>query len=296
VVKGQEYCPRHLKNPNPFKDITPTRIYTRSEKVAALKIQKRWRRFIGRTRFRRQGPIANCMDLANNETEIMTLESVTEIPPIYRFTYRDENSLFWGFDLRTLHAYTGKGVVIKNPYTCEAFPERTNQLLRTRIKFLISRSCPITYMTTDILTTDQVWNNHVLDIFLKIEELGYLVNCDWFHDMTVFKHRAFYKKLYILWYRSLNLTQKQRDAIIPGHRFKESNPFVHTPEEADLVKMAKPLKWWRKKTLSTINLFVSKATEKENRSLGALYCLMAFVSISSHAGEAFPWLVDSVPN
>jgi len=285
-----------MKNPNPFKLAKPTRIYTRSEKAAAIIIQKRWRRFIGLVRFRRQGPIANCMDLANNDSELMTLESVTEIPPIYRFTYRDDQGLFWAFDLRTLHAYTGKGVAIQNPYTREGFPEKTTQLLRTRMKYLISRGIPIIHTSTDVLTAEQVWNNHVLDIFLKIEELGYLVNCDWFHDLTVLTHRAFYRKLFNLWMRSLNLSQKQRDAVIPGHRFKENNPFIHTPEEADLMKIAKPLKWWRKKTLSIINLFVTRAVEKENRSLGALYCLMAFVSISPDAASAFPWLADSVPS
>jgi hypothetical protein len=269
-------------------------MYTRSEKTAALKIQKRWRRFIGRARFRRQGPIANCIELANNDTELMTLESVTEIPPIYRFTYWDTKH-FWGFDLRTLQVYAGKGVALTNPYTREPLPEKTNALLRKRIKFLISRACPITHTSTDVLTADQVWNNHVLDIFLKIEELGYLVNCDWFHNLTPQTHKAFYRRLFILWTRSLNLSQKQRDTVIPGHRFKEFNPFLHTPEEAELIKMAKPLKWWRKKNLAVINLFVTRAAEKENRSLGALYCLMTFVTISSEAAGAFPWLVGAVP-
>jgi hypothetical protein len=298
TVDGKLYCQRHIKNPNPFKNIKLdiTRAFTRRERVAGEKIVKRWRKYIVRHRFRQQGSIANCISLANNDTELFTLESVTTIPPVYRFTYRDDRAIFWIFDIRTIQQYMGKGEVLKNPYTREVFPEATMMAIRSRIAYLISKKWPIVHSDTKGLTPEQVWNQHVLDIFLKIEDLGYLVNCDWFHNLTMAKHRDFYRKLYTLWNRSLHLTQKQRDAVIPGNRQKETNPFLINPDESMPALAAKPLKWWRKKNIHIIQLFVTKAKEKENRSLGALYCLMALVSISGDAASAFPWLADAVPN
>ena len=192
TLKDKEYCSRHIKNPRPFGKLKEARIYTRRERVAADKIYMAWHKYISRLRFRQQGPIANCIDLANNETEIFTLEPVTTIPPIYRFTYRDEKHMFWGFDIRTIQQYTGKGAILKNAYTCEALPEAVVAKIRSRIKYLIGKKCPLIHTEIKTLSSEQIWNQNVLDIFLKIEELGYLVNSDWFHEMTIMKHRAFY--------------------------------------------------------------------------------------------------------
>jgi hypothetical protein len=287
---GKEFCSRHQKNPRPFA-AAPTPPATRRQTTAAILLQKIWRHRQARRRFSQQGPIACCIELANNETELYTLEPVTAIPLPYRFTYCDQKGHFWAFDIRTLREYMAKGARVKNPYTCDEFPETTMQALNKRVKYLLEKKWALSHVTEDALTPDQLWRQHVLDVFLTIEGLGYLVNCEWFLELSVLDHREFYKFFYNLWHYRLQITQAERDKILPGWRRADRNPFTMRPDEIQILTVGKPQKWWRKRNLHVIQVFVTAAAEKERRSLGALYSLMSLVAVSEAAAEAFPWLV-----
>ena len=265
----------------------------RRETAAATLLQKVWRRRQARCRFRQQGPITCCIELANNDTELYTLEPVTAIPLPFRFTYQDGKGHFWAFDIRTLREYMAKGARIKNPYTCEEFTEAALTLLHARVTYLLQKHWVLTHTPETDLTPDQRWQQHVLDVFLKIEELGYLVNSDWFMDLSVLEHREFYKTFYMLWHYHLQITQKDRDKILPGWRRADRNPFLMRPDEIVRLTVGKPQKWWRKRNLHVIQTFVTASAEKECRSLGALYSLMSLVAVSEDAAEAYPWLVSA---
>ena len=52
--------------------------------------------------------------------------------------------------------------------------------------------------------------------------------------------------------------------------------------------------WWEKQNLNLISSFVTRAQDKENKKLGAMYVLMALVQVSSTAARALPWVTENL--
>jgi hypothetical protein len=291
-----DYCLRHCKNPKPFSEVvkqtplsldampSPSKL---SQKAAKL-IQKRWRLFIPLHRFSSQGPAANALDLAVNETELYSMDPATAIPPVYRFSFSDERKSIWLFDIRTLAHSMATGFAQKNPYTRDPLSKAALDKLYKRIEWLRIRKYQIRHAKSDILTEEQVWNQKVLDVFLKIEALGYYVSCDWFHQMTLGDHKRFYSWLYSLWEWRLTLTHAQKEQIVPGYLMASSRLFRYPAHEMEYKERG----WWQKLNLSIISAMTTRAVEVESRKLGALYVIMALTRVLNVVAESFPWISD----
>ena len=285
------YCSRHYKNPRPFKKKMteteqPTRYNPRQQK-ALKRIQSFWRRRAPYMRFRSQGPAVNARDLAVNDTELYSMENVNTIPSLYFISFSDARKGIWIFDIRTLVHSMATGYPSQNPYTRTEFTERAKGIIHRRIEWLRSRKYQILHTNTDVLTPEQAWKQIVLDIFLKIEALGYYVSCEWFHDMNASAHTVFYKKLFDLWTWRLGLTRAQQEEIVPGHASGAQRLF--RIDVSDTLEKSKV--WWQKKNISIIEAFITRAQDKEKQKMGALYVLMALVQVSPPAAQALPWIV-----
>ena len=113
-----DYCSRHYKNPRPFhaKTAIVTRTYTRSDHASIKRIQAIWRKKTPMRRYRLQGPAANAIDLAMNQTELYSLESIRSIPTPYFISFADARNCIWAFDIRTISYLCSRSKNIKNPY------------------------------------------------------------------------------------------------------------------------------------------------------------------------------------
>ena len=282
-----DYCLRHYKNPRPFrpKASDSPRVYTRSENTAIKRIQRFWRRITPLIRMRHQGPAANCLALAMNETELYSLDTLCSIPKPYMISISDARKSIWVFDIRTLVHSMATGFPSHNPYTRETLTDKAHALIHRRIAWLRSRKYQILHVSTDTLTTEQCWNQKVLDIFLKIEALGYYVSCEWFHELGISEQRQFYQKIYSLWEWRLGLTRAEKERILPG-----PTPFRFSPEE----NHEKSKHWWEKTNLAIMEDFITRAQDKEQNKMAVLYVLMALVQVSRPAARALPWILDSV--
>lgn len=289
-----DYCSRHFKNPRPFnvkiKVPESPRAFTRADHASIKKIQQLWRRRAPFRRFCLQGPAMNAIDLATNSTELYSLEPINMIPPTYFISFSDESKAIWVFDIRTLVHSMGTGFPSQNPYNRGEFTGRAKDKIHRRIEWLRSRKYNILHVSTDTLTPAQAWNQAVLDIFLKIESLGYYVSCDWYHALNTMDHINFYKKLYDLWNWRLNITRAQKEIIVPGHMSGPTRIFRFDP--SDVIDKGRT--WWEKQNLSLITSFVTRAQDKENKKLGAMYILMALVQVSPNAARALPWIVENL--
>ena len=87
----------------------------------------------------------------------------------------------------------GKGTPLQNPYTRELLNEKILEKLHTYIEILRKKKTLLLYLDNEAITVEQHWNQRVLDVFLKIEALGYLLNTSWFNSLTVPNHKEFYK-------------------------------------------------------------------------------------------------------
>lgn len=290
-----DFCSRHFKNPTRFapKEVkVPDRILTRSGHASVVYLQRVWRRFSSQSRFRRQGPAANLYAIASNQTEVYSLDTLDSIPKSFFFSFADEKKNIWAFDIRSLSHLVTEGNDIVNPYTRVPLDSKTLQTIHKRIMWLRERKYPILYATGENLTQDQIWNQKVLDVFFKMEALGYRASCRWFDEMTISEHMTFYRRLHRLWMYQLGLTAAEKEAIVPGYNTGMSKLFRHTPDrmEAD----THDLRWWRRANLNLILEFLSRAPQKSHQGLGALYVLMALVQVVPEAGEAYPWIVETL--
>ena len=78
-----------------------------------IKIQSFIRRFLVNRRGNRL--------LCNNEEDFYTYELLSDIDPIYFYTYKDTKDIFWGFDIRSFHKLIELNY--PNPYTTEEIPQ-----------------------------------------------------------------------------------------------------------------------------------------------------------------------------
>ena len=280
-----DYCLRHSKNPTSFTRPASPRIATRSQHAAARILMRFWRLHAPLRRYRSQGPAANDLSIAVNETELYSLEPIQTIPKIYLFSFADSKKSIWVFDIRTLTYSLAKATPQQNPYNRETLGVTTMAKLHARIAWLRSRKYQIIYTNTEVLTPEQIWNQHVLDYFLKIEALGYYVSSDWFHEMRLEQHAAFYERLRTLWDWRLGLSPEEKAAIVPGH----GGLFRIVAKDY----LFKSLRWWQTSSIWLIEQFVTGSDIREKQALGALYVLMALTAVSPAAAAALPWVADA---
>ena len=103
-----------------------TRIFTYFQKnMSALKIQSNLRCFFVKRSFQLRGPAYHDHSLCVNDTDFYSLEPLTEIPFQDFFSFRDENSFIYGFNVCSLMALlVRKGRSILNPYNRAKIPEK----------------------------------------------------------------------------------------------------------------------------------------------------------------------------
>ena len=288
-----DYCSRHWKHPHRFIQASQLKrevCFTRQHTAAAARIQSFWRQTRPWIRVFHQGIGSSCRPLSRNDTELFSLDPIASIPSLYYISFVGSAGSLWSFDIRSLGQLLMRGDLKENPYTREPLSDHVYERIRKRLSWLRSRKYSVVYPqspSTD-LTSEQVWRQRVLDVFLTIEALGYHVSCDWFHDMTIDDHKEFYRTLFSLWYSRLGLTRQQRDSIVPGSESVSRKLFRFTPDAIGNYQHS--VTWWEKCNLAVIEAFITRSKDKENRRLGATYVLIGLVSVSGEAADTYPWL------
>jgi hypothetical protein len=289
-----EFCSRHYKNPLRFlpKKTECDHVHTRKEHAAATKLQRFWKSRYPFFKRILHGPAFYDRSLSSNRTEIYSLEAIEKISDLFFFSYLDSKQICWAFDLRSLNHLLMEDTAIRNPYTREPFPEKTMTRLHERVKQLSSHKISIFYPLKDNLNTKQIWNQRVLDIFLKLDALGYRASTQWFETLTLTDHEKLYKKLFVLWFTRLGLTHQEKDAIVPGYQAGISKLFRWNPDK--LQSENHDITWWKKNNLELLKKFISSSEDKTKQSLGALYVLMGLAQVVPAVGEAYPWILEAV--
>jgi hypothetical protein len=184
------------------------------------------------------------------------------------------------------------GELKQNPYTREPLEKRIIDRVIARLTWLRRRKYSVLYPTGTDLTTDQIWRQRILDVCMKIESLGYFVSCDWYTSMTLEDHQEFYQKLYMMWFVTLGLSHEQREAIVPGYKTPEKALFRYSPD-ALKAQRTRTKSWWEKMNLGIMEALLTRSSSRESNKLGAMYCVIGFVTINEKAAEVFPWFSDA---
>jgi hypothetical protein len=295
-----EFCARHAKNPTRWNSskpsFSPSARITRSQLNAVRTIQKFWKLYGPRRAIWRQGPTLYALKESSNTQDIYTCDPVHTIPRLYRFSYLDQRGCAWTFDIRFLLQLLQYSTVLKNPFTQQPLPPITLTRIDCMVDWLKQRSFSYIYATEESLTAEQHWNQKVLNICLKYHSLGYAIQPAWFEGMTIYNHVDFYTKIWNLWNYHLGLSEAEKSELIPGHGRQRPPPgplFRWNPSALESFSM-KPLKWWRKSSLSILERFVSSAKEKSHQTTAALYCVIALANSTPVIRESYPFLLQAI--
>lgn len=226
-----------------------------------------------------------------NDEDFYTLENLKEIDKIYFYSIID-NKKRYGFDIRSLYEYFNNQIkqnknlyLLINPFTNIHFEEVNIDKINNRIKYLSNRNI-LKIAPKDKLTEKQKYNQYVLMVFQKFEQLGFLVEVDWFNNMKFNTLKTLYKKSEDMWnYRSeLNMVQKSK--IV-------NNGLAFTISVNYIMKL-KP-EYEHKLRILLLDEFYKLITEGESeadKKHGALLVLSALVEVSIDAANSYPWLIQ----
>ena len=254
------------------------------------KQKARLRRFIslckivqGLVQARRQGYAVTDPSLANNPTELISMELTDTIPIYFRFSIIEDNRI-WLFDIRSLVAEQRRTVdsktVFKNPYTSIQFTVDCLDRLEYCLAWLETRSYPC---RTETDVVHESYEQKMVELCYLIDSYGYLTNIHWFTHMHTVNVNQFIEVMNEMWNESLGLTDAQRLEIVPT--WNTASPGLIAPVHTTS----------RDKALDTISstlLVLLKASPiRESRGLMAVYIVTALANICPGAARAFPWLL-----
>jgi hypothetical protein len=280
-VQNGDYCSFHNKNPRPFIKAIDLSVLSRRNK-------SRLERFIVLCKFKtgllqskRQGYASAYPALANNNTELASMDEVSTIPMPFRFSFVESNNI-WLFDVRSL-LQERKRVEehpFNNPYTSLPISSSNLIKLETHIEWLLQRRYSLdTGTKTDLV---QPYQQKIVELCFLIDSHGYLTNVAWFQLPTIAQVHKFIDTLDTLWTTRLALTNTTKLLIYPEWDVETHNlcPLIRSNNLTSALNQL----------FTHLLVFVKAAALKENRALAAVYILTALTHVSAGAKKAFPWL------
>lgn len=254
----------------------------------AIKIQRAWKIINGLRISKERSPAYYIRSLCHNETELASFESLDTIPKDYFFAIKDKSRI-WGFDIRTLLVQYEESGKLENPYTKEICEAATVELFRRHLDRLKRWKKSLNYEEISGLTQKQSWNLRVLDMCLRLDMLGYRIATQWFTDLSISEQKALYSHLFAIW-NNESIEDQLRESIVPGFSTGDRTLFKWSPNK---ILMKTDIDSVRRTNLNVMERLISSALQQSDKTLGAMYSVMALCNVSYRCSQAYPWLLDS---
>lgn len=262
----------------------------------ALNIQKLFRGFMARRYIQSRGVGFRNKAVCVNDSDFLSLDSLTEIPHYQFFSFQDEEGHIYGFDVRSAFTLLNQGKSgknkkeILNPYNRKEIPIDVLNSLKSNISYSKMLKYPVEIESTPTaielsLTPEQIFNQELVSILQTMDELGNYTNISWFSELTHIKWIQFIKQIYDIWIYRSQLEKSVRTEFFPPNgkpfsKIKIGN-LIHL--SFDEVKNI---------GLTIMKRFVQSSPNDELRKLGAMYVLGALTIVCHEAATAMPWLYE----
>jgi len=123
---------------------------------------------------------------------------------------------------------------------------------------------------------------------LRLDMLGYRISTHWFTNLILTDQKQLYELLYNIW-NSDSLTDTLREQIVPNFSTTEHALFKWSPSK---ISMKNDMDSVRRTNLNVLERLISSATQQSDKTLGAMYAVMALSRVSYRCRQAYPWLSD----
>ena len=220
-----------------------------------------------------------------NQEDFYSLDYILQIPFKYIYILKEKN-VNYCFDIRSLNEYfKTKKKNITNPYNNIPFSEDNLQIIYTKfnkykedINFKIKQ---------DVLSPRQLYTQHIISVFQHYDNLGFILNIEWFTKLRFEQLKYLYRKCEDIWNYRAQLTNEQKLGIV--HNGKLFTIPVLTINRMKRHKDGE----LRNILLTEFNRAVTEGSNEANRKLGAILILTGFAEVSQCVMDSYPWLSQS---
>ena len=280
------YCGLHFKHPRPWSPPVTT-----IDSTAVLRIQRWFRMWRPIVHIRRHGIAYYDRTLTTNDCDFFSTDAMSDISGTYFFSYVDTDRHVYGFDVRSIHtlvqrARTSDGEPT-NPFTRQAIPSPVIQKIAALVAHLQKQGKDTEWEPIAPPTPEQQLRMKIVDLFAKIDELGYYSSPDWFIGLNRQQQKRLYLEFYNIWTSRAELSAVQKNTIVPDYLTKL---FRHSPWSLS----EHTLESIQKINMHVIRLLISSAADRNDRILGAMYVIGALTVVHEGARTAYPWLHESL--
>ena len=217
-----------------------------------------------------RGPGFTDRKICNNDEDFYTFEELDKISDKYFYSYRDNNDLVWGFDIRSFKKLLDMNY--DNPYTTEKISDEIKEKVNQEIDKL-------SQLNNNVLIQQEVMNDRktiikqrITDLFSQIEISGYSCSIEWLLDLQIHKLKKLYRCLEDIWNYRANLSNEVKRRIVPPN----GRVFVYPIQEINNYTNKLDL-------LDVITNEVSKFTlaqDLSDQKLGFMYFLIGLGNVS----------------
>ena len=118
----------------------------------------------------------------------------------------------------------------------------------------------------------------------KIDDLGFITDCNWFTTLSRLRLYRFIRELDDIWRYRAQLPQSQKIKILPPNGVLGINISGHHLGNYSLTLL-------KKKVLLMIEQLITKGVDEDSRKIGAYYVLGALTIVNSDLGGFFTLVI-----
>jgi len=254
----------------------------------AAVIQRAWRIYLLKQYNKLRGPARFNRSLCVNETDFFTMDDVKDIPYSQFFSFQDDDTMIYGFDMLSIYTLFHKGFETKtlNPYNRNVLSKNIKKNVLKLLWFSIhfKEEINVTMNEPDAV---QTINARCATLFHEMDILGNYTNANWFLALNQPSVARFIMELNDIWSYRANLSELIKRDICPDHR-NLFRPMYMIDIRFESLQILQDI------ALSIIQSLVRDGVNQDSRSLGANFVLCALTLVNPEAAIALPWLYQSV--
>jgi hypothetical protein len=237
-----------------------------------IRIQKMYRKWLCNKR--------NC---CFNDTDILTFDSINEIPNKYFYIFHDKiNNKKYGYDIRTLIQIIYSDYP-SCPYTFRSFTDEEKNRIYDYKKYLESKNINISIEKRDMSENEEI-DMKIKDVFYQINMLDNYTNPLWFKNLKINQLINLYTCMEDIWaYRTAMSEEAKRNILNNGVAF--NIPLYIIRSQSSVIKLQRII-------LNEFTRFITEGINRDEKKLGAILILSGLVEVSPEAAEALPHLVQ----
>ena len=262
-----------INNIKPIKKISKnnTSILYLNNISKIIKVQSLFRRAI----------ILNRLKCKNTE-DFFTLENIVTMSSLYYYSLYDDDNKY-GFDIRSLNKWLLDNNT--NPYTTNEISTEIIKDAKDRFGKLENR---LSKFKKDVLSTEQEFNNYVVDIFQNMNILGNYTYHGWFTELSHIELINLYVSCEDIWTYRAQLSKAQKSKIT------KNGIAFNIP-----IYLIKSLPETKKRYLELLLLndfdkITKEGETDDDKKLGVHLILTGLVEVSPEAAQALPHLIQIV--